>query len=106
MMFGKPKMDMSNSMTTDNMGLMNLLGDGNKSQLPSEINNPFSMENIIGISMYCDKKWFGEEGFDIWGTVKFKKGDTTGEQKIKANSLGELYVKVFNFCQELGIRRW
>ena len=77
-------MDMSNSMTTDNMGLMNLLGDGNKSQLPSEINNPFSMENIIGISMYCDKKWFGQEGFDIWGTVKFKKGDTTGEQKIKA----------------------
>ena len=83
--------------------MFKLLGNGNNNQLPAEVKNPFSMEHIEEIHLHCTKKWFSD-GFNIWGKVQFKNGDTTGEQEFKAESLGELFVKIHNFCERLGVR--
>ena len=64
----------------------NLLGNSN-GELPSEIKNPFSMENVEEIHLHCTKKWLGD-GFNIWGTVQFKNGDTTGKQESGENVHG------------------
>jgi hypothetical protein len=84
--------------------MFKLLGDSNKG-LPSVINNPFSMENITGVSMHATPKLWEEGKFDFWGYVEFKKGDTIGKQRFDAKSLGELYKDIYNFCEELGVRR-
>ena len=85
--------------------MFKLLGTNNGNQLPVEVKNPFSMEYIEDIHLHCTKKWFGD-GFNIWGTVVFKNGDTHGTQEFKAESLGELFVKIHNFCERLGVRRY
>ena len=84
--------------------MFKLLGTNNGNQLPVEVKNPFSMEYIEDIHLHCTKKWFGD-GFNIWGTVVFKNGDTQGTQEFKAESLGELFVKIHNFCERLGVSR-
>ena len=85
--------------------MFKLLGNGNGSQLPAEVKNPFSMEYIEEIHLHCTKKLFGD-GFHIWGTVKFKNGDTEGTQEFKAEGLGDLFVKIHDFCERLGVRRY
>ena len=85
--------------------MFKLLGTNNGNQLPAEVKNPFSMEYIEDIHLHCTKKWFGV-GFNIWGTVVFKNGETQGTQEFKAESLGELFVKIHNFCERLGVRRY
>ena len=85
--------------------MFKLLGNGNDNKLPAEVKNPFSMEYIEDIHMHCAKKWFGE-GYNIYGSVVFKNGDTEGTQEFKAESLGELFVKIHNFCERLGVRRY
>ena len=84
--------------------MFKLLVINKENQLPAEVKNPFSMEYIEDIHMHCTKKWFGD-GFNIWGTVVFKNGDTQGTQEFKAESLGELFVKIHNFCERLGVSR-
>ena len=85
--------------------MFKLLGTNNGSQLPAEVKNPFSMENIDEIHLHCTKKWFGD-GFNIWGSVEFKNGETQGKQEFKAESLGELFVKIHGFCERLGVKRY
>jgi hypothetical protein len=77
---------------------------GNDNQLPAEVKNPFSMEHIQAIHMHCTKKLFSD-GFNIRGTVEFVNGETKGEQTFEAEGLGELFVKIHNFCERLGVRR-
>lgn len=78
---------------------------GNSSgELPSEIKNPFSMENVEEIHLHCTKKWFGD-GFNIWGTIQFKNGNTTGKQEFKGDSLGDVFMKIHKFCEKLGVNR-
>ena len=48
---------------------------------------------------------FGD-GFNIRGYVEFKNGETKGEQKFEAGSLGELFVKIHGFCERLGVKRY
>jgi hypothetical protein len=38
--------------------------------------------------------------------VVFKNGETQGTQEFKAESLGELFVKIHSFCERLGVRRY
>ena len=85
--------------------MLKLLGNGNGNQLPAEVKNPFSMEYIEEIHLHCTKKLFGD-GFHIWGTVKFKNGDTEGTQEFKAEGLGDLFVKIHDFCERLGVKRY
>ena len=85
--------------------MFKLLGNGKDNQLPAEINNPFNMQYIEAIHLHCTKKLF-DDGFNFWGSVVFKNGDTEGTQEFKAESLGDLFVKIHNFCERLGVRRY
>lgn len=80
----------------------NLLGDSN-GELPSEIKNPFSMENVEEIHLHCSKL-FGDK-FHFWGNVQFKNGDTTGTQKFDGDGLGDVFMKIQKFCEKLGVNR-
>ena len=84
--------------------MFSLLGNG-EGQLPTEIKNPFSMEYIEEIHLHCTKNWIGD-GFSITGNVVFKNSNTTGRQEFKANSLGELFVKIHNFCERLRVNKY
>lgn len=42
-----------------------------------------------------------DETFYFRGSVEFKKGNTTGEQKFDADSFDELYIEIANFCKTL-----
>lgn len=68
--------------------------------LPSVIENPFSKDCITNVSMRASKNLFNET-FYFRGSVEFKKGNTTGEQKFEADSFDELYIKIANFCKTL-----
>lgn len=58
---------------------MNYLGN-NIDKLPSPIVNPFDSENVDGITFHLH--YWGIEKY--WkGSVKFKKGNTSGEYETK-----------------------
>ena len=65
------------------------------------IENPFSKDCITNVSMRASRGLFDKETFYFRGSVEFKKGNTTGEQKFEADSLDELYIKIANFCKTL-----
>ena len=68
--------------------------------LPTEVKNPFNCDCIESIHMHANKNMFGG-GFRFTGSVEFKNDNTEGTQKFKADNLGELYVKIQNFCMTL-----
>jgi hypothetical protein len=85
--------------------MFKLLGNSDNS-LPAAISNPFSMENVTGISMHATEDCWEKSNFRFWGYVEFKNGDTSGKQEFKASSFGELYMKIYNFCEQLGVKRY
>lgn len=68
--------------------------------VPSVIENPFSKDCITCVSMRASKSLL-DETFYFRGSVEFKKGNTTGEQKFDADSFDELYIEIANFCKTL-----
>lgn len=68
--------------------------------LPTEVKNPFNCDYIEGIHMHANKQLIGG-GFRFTGSVKFENGNTEGTQNFEADNLGELYVKIQNFCMTL-----
>ena len=70
--------------------------------LPTLVKDPFKGGCIEAIHLHATKKLFGD-GFNFKGTVEFKNGNTGGEQKFIANSLGELYTDIMNFCLSLEV---
>ena len=70
--------------------------------LPTLVKDPFKGGCIKEIHLHVNKKTFGE-GFYITGSVKFKNGDTEGIQNFNADSLGELYTDIMNFCLSLEV---
>ena len=71
---------------------------GNKA--PSIIDNPFTKEGVCKIYMFAIKNsWCNRWSFT--GSVEFENGNTRGEQKFEASSLGELYLKIGQFCMSL-----
>jgi hypothetical protein len=68
--------------------------------VPSVIKDPFDACCINQIAMFAIKSSiYGT--FSFSGSVKFKNGSTEGTQNFEANNLGELYMKVAEFCQSL-----
>lgn len=68
--------------------------------LPMEVNNPFNCDCIESIHLHANRKMFGG-GFRFSGNVNFENGNTEGTQNFEADNLGELYVKIQNFCMTL-----
>ena len=68
--------------------------------LPTLVKDPFKGECINAIHMHAHKSILNG-GFNFTGHVEFKNGNTEGTQNFKADNLGELYVKIQNFCMTL-----
>lgn len=65
----------------------------------SIITDPFKRGCIKSIHMHAYPKSYG--GPDISGSVNFENGDTEGTQNFKAESMAELFMKIYNFCESL-----
>lgn len=70
--------------------------------LPTLVKDPFKGECINAIHMHVTKQIIGN-GYRISGSVEFKNGNTEGTQNFRANSLGELYTQIQNFCLSLEV---
>ena len=69
----------------------------------TEIKDPFRKDNITNINFFYRRyNIFGEEINEFESTIKFVNGDTSGEQRIKADTFPELYQKVIEFCERVG----
>jgi len=71
-----------------------------KEQTISILKDPFSKDNVESIHMFISKKIFSK-GVDIQAHIKFKNGETTGGQKIVADSFPELISKVESFLKNI-----
>lgn len=68
--------------------------------LPTPVRDPFKKECIKAIHLHVNENLFSG-GFRITGSVEFKNDNTEGKQNFEADSLGELYIKIQNFCLTL-----
>ena len=80
--------------------LMNYFGSKKDSdRLATDvIENPFSKEYISDIYLHafrvCNK-------VKVMGSVEFTNGNTKGKQDFQADTLPELFIKIYKFCNEL-----
>ena len=74
-----------------NMKLLEGLGH---SKLPTDVKNPFGAKNIESISVCFHKGYFHPYEWSAYGTVKFKNGNTEGEQKFSGESFDDVVVKI------------
>lgn len=77
---------------------------GDKKDVPQIVSNPFNFQNIEEIHIHfskgiISKKWCAT------AYVCFKNGDTKGEQKFNGENLADVYVKVYEFCNQLSNNR-
>lgn len=70
-----------------------------KDSAASVLNDPFNRSSMVGLSTYCSVGYDGRWSYR--GTVKFKNGDTEGEQNFKGDSLNALLVKMQAFVETL-----
>ena len=79
---------------------MNLFGDKKKFEEISNdiIENPFSSECISDVYLRAFK--LGNKT-RVRGCVVFTKGNTKGKQEFQADTLSELFLKIYNFCNTL-----
>ena len=71
-----------------------------KESLPSGLNNPFNKQNIESIYVSFRRgiltgKW------NAYGSIEFKNGNTSGEQKFEGETFDEVVVKIKAFLGEL-----
>lgn len=69
--------------------------------LPTDIQNPFLKECITYVSITARTHLFDENEWIFEGVVKFKQGNTSGEQRFKGDNLADVYMRVMNFCMAL-----
>lgn len=71
--------------------------------MPSVVENPFSRKYITSISTWASPSiWDKDSGkWEYSATVRFKRGDTKGEQEIKGESFTDLFTKLAEFCNSL-----
>ena len=77
---------------------------GKKKDVPQIVNNPFNFQNIESIHIHFSKGIFGEK-WSASASVGFKNGNTKGEQTLKGENLADIYVKVYEFCNQLSNNR-
>ena len=72
---------------------MNILGNKN-----SIIENPIDTNNITKIYIHYFKTALS---INYIGYVQFTKNNTVLTQKFKGNSISDVYLQIFNFCNSL-----
>lgn len=78
---------------------MLFLNFGNK-KLPTTIQNPFDKKGIISIHVYFDDFW-NNGNWKASGRVKFKNGETTGEQKFEGRSFDDVVSQIKTMIDNL-----
>jgi len=73
---------------------------GNINNLPEELNNPFNSDYITDISIRTFKQRWDPIWF-TYGTVTFKKGNTTGEQEFRGADLIDVLKQIHTFVNNL-----
>ena len=74
---------------------------GKQEYTPSELKDPFNKKSLDGIRMYVHRHTIYKDKIQIYAYVKFENGNTTGEQKVEAESFEELIKKVEAFINQL-----
>ena len=84
---------------------MQFLNDifGKKEGALNVIKNPFEFQNIEEIHIHCTKGILSGK-FGSRAIVHFSNGNTEGRQKFESDSLIDVFMKVYNFCNELNNR--
>ena len=83
--------------------MINKLLNGDKEEAKKAleiINNPFSKSSIERMDLHAYKNLF-DDTVTIYGTVQFKNGGTEATQRIEADNLPELVIKMYEFCNSL-----
>lgn len=78
---------------------MNTMTQDLRDSAASVLNDPFSKNCMVGLSVFCSVGYKGEWSYN--GRVQFKNGDTEGEQKFKADSLNAVLIKMQAFVETL-----
>jgi hypothetical protein len=65
----------------------------------SILKDPFNKENMNGLSIFCSIGWNGQWSYN--GTVRFKNGNTQGEQRFEGKDLKDLLLKIENFVETI-----
>jgi hypothetical protein len=72
----------------------------NEKNKVNSIQNPFKKGCITSLAMFAHLDTF--DGIpSISGSVTFKNGSTEGTQNFSAESMAELFMKIYTFCQNL-----
>lgn len=82
---------------------MNNLSQDLKDSAASVINDPFNKSCMIAFSTWCSTDLFTGD-WNYIGKVKFKNGDTAGEQSFKGDSLKSLLIKMQAFIETLDVK--
>ena len=72
--------------------MMEILGNKN-----SIIENPISVDNIVDIYISYSTTLYKS----FTGSVTFRKNNTTLKQNFKGDSLSNVYLQIYNFCNSL-----
>ena len=73
---------------------------GNINDLPKELSNPFNSDYITSITIKTFKRILDSSWY-TYGTLEFKKGNTTGEQKFEGTDLVDVLRKIHTFVNNL-----
>ncbi len=71
-----------------------------KESMPSVIKFPFIKNRITDIYVRYSKNVFGED-WDAYGSIEFKNGETSGEQKFRGKNFDEVVMKIKAVINEL-----
>lgn len=66
---------------------------------PSIVKDPFKRDSVTDILLVMSKRH--SDKWSVWGTVEFRKGDTEGKQRFKAETLEQLAAQVKSFLETL-----
>lgn len=70
---------------------------GNKNSITENLLN---MDNINEVNIHF-AKGFLTGAFIFTGNIKFVKNNTELYQNFKGDSIGDIYLQIFNFCKTL-----
>lgn len=84
--------------------MKNIFNREEKNYAASILKDPFSSTaNMKSLFIHAEPEWRGS-GWEYRGSIKFKNGDTTGEQSFKEDSLKALLIAMQAFVETLDKR--
>lgn len=72
------------------------LGDASLDRI---LEDPFARESITSISVHYTRRSYGDKSWYGWGTVDFKRGNTSGQVEFRGDTFDEVAIQVKNFIE-------